>query len=75
MDTQQLGQQQLHTQQVGLQQVGWQQPWPQPSSEQTEPQQELTMVSEVEVLGGLQEGGLEDLEVGVSLPTSPFIPH
>ncbi|KAL6085618.1 hypothetical protein STEG23_015109 [Scotinomys teguina] len=57
LDTQQLGRQQLDTQQLGrqqldTQQLGWQQPWPQASSEQTEPQQELTMVLEVEVLGG-----------------------
>jgi hypothetical protein len=52
LDTQQLGRQQVVLQQVGWQQLGWQQPWPQPSSEHTEPQQELTMVLEVEVLGG-----------------------
>jgi hypothetical protein len=43
---QQLDTQQLGRQQVVLQQLGWQQPWPQPCSEQMEPQQELTMVSE-----------------------------
>ncbi|KAL6094071.1 hypothetical protein STEG23_015111 [Scotinomys teguina] len=45
LDTQQVGLQQLGLQQLDTQQLGWQQPWPQPSSEQTEPQQELTMVS------------------------------
>ena len=51
VDTPQLGRQQVVLQQVvwqqlGLQQVSWQRSWPQPWSEQTEPQHELTMVSE-----------------------------
>lgn len=51
LDTLQLGWQQVVVkqvvwQQLGCQQIYWQRPWPQLWSEQMEPQQKLTMVSE-----------------------------
>ena len=76
VDTPQLGRQQVVLQQVvwqqlGLQQVSWQRSWPQPWSEQTEPQHELTMVSEGGGSGWVSRR-VSFLSLGVLLPRGPF---